>query len=129
MEETNRIFEMKVNQLPTAEVTCMKGYSRSSNIPDLAQCLVSETQPIEFTKKIDSDASGLELILTITSIDNKTSQIHNPSKFEEFWESCLRRMTENETYKFVKEENCKILEDARKVREEIIKRIEKPWKI
>jgi len=38
-------------------------------------------------------------------------------------------MKENETCKFVVEENSKILEDARKLREEIVKRIEKPWKI
>jgi len=129
VEETQRVFGIEVTEIPRPEVTFLRGYSHSSMMPDLVQCLVSETDPIDYTKRTHSEASGLELTLTITSIDNKISKISYSPEFEGFWESCLRRMKENVTYKFVTEENHKILKEAKKVREEVIKRIEKPWKI
>jgi hypothetical protein len=131
IEETERVFGEKINQIPQVEVRYMKGYSQSSTMPDLIRCLASETHPIEIPKRNESDVTGLELTLIITSIDNKTSKIpYSLNKnLEKFWQSCIKRMKENETYRFVVEENSKILEDARKLREEIVKRIEEPWKI
>jgi len=129
-EETDRVFGIKTNQVPQAEVTYMKGYTRSATFPDLVQCLVSETYPAFLPKKLDSEASDMEFILRVTSIDgHKTIQIAYSSNYEDFWQTCLGRMKENETYRFLVEENSKILEDARRLREEIVKRIEEPWKI
>jgi len=128
-EEIDRVFGIKTNQIPQAQVSYMRGYSRGSTFPDLVRCLVSETHPIDVSKKLDSEASDVEFTLRVTPIDNKTIDIPYSSDYDDFWQTCLRRMKENETYKFVTKENNRILEDARKLKGEIIERIEKPWKV
>jgi hypothetical protein len=47
----------------------------------------------------------------------------------QFWELCLEMLKENETFKFVIEENEKLLEGAKEIQKDLIKRIEAPWRI
>lgn len=135
MEETERVFGKKIRHSPRLQITYMNGYSRVETNSDLVECLVSETYPIDFLKTSKPEATGIDFNLEVTLIDNiqsKMSYATNPRVLGfdgGFWQTCLKRMKENETYKFVTEENCKILEEAKKVQEEIIKRIEEPWKI
>ena len=128
-EEIDRIFRIKTSQIPQVIVTYMKGYSRSQTFPELIRCLVTETHPIDTPRKFESEASDIEFTLRVTSTDNVAFDIPYSSDYEEFWQTCLRRMKENDTYKFVTEENTRILEDTRKLKEEIVDRIERPWKI
>ena len=131
MEETERIFGIRISihQMPQTQVTYKRGYSGASGSPDIVQCLVSEMHPIDFVKGYDPEASDLDFNITVTSIDNKQTNISNSSDLDRFWQTCLKRTKENETYKFVTEENWKMLEDAKKLKKEIIERVEKPWKI
>jgi len=131
IEEVERVYGEKTNQIPQVEVRFMRGRSESSTFTELIRCLATQTHPLEIPKKIQSDATNPNLNLIITSIDNKTSKIpySQNGSFEKFWQSCIKRMKEDQTYRFLVEENNKILEDARILREEIVKRIEKPWKI
>ena len=129
LEETEDVFGVKANQIPIPQVNYAKGYQRHSTNPDLVNCLISETHPSDMATKGESDITDLDFILTITSIESKTSHIPCAQDFDSFWKTCLERMKENNTYKFVTVENAKILEDARKLKAEIVERIEKPWKI
>lgn len=54
---------------------------------------------------------------------------HEQKEIEMFWEVCLRKMDENETYTFIIKENEKLLKEAKNIKKELIKRIEEPWKI
>jgi|GEM_PF-4348350 len=51
------------------------------------------------------------------------------NKFDKFWESCQNRMMEDKTYRFVIEENDKLLDEAMKIKEELERLIEEPWRI
>lgn len=125
IEETERAFGKKVREIPNLGISYTKEYSRIGTNRNLIECIVSETHP----RKTEPDASDIELTLTITSIDNQTTQIHESKEFDDFWQSCLRRMKESEIYKLVTEENRKVLALAKIVREEIVKAIGEPWKI
>ena len=127
-EETERFFGVKTSQVPAIQASYMKGYSPSSTMLDLVQCVVSESHPLESIRR-EPDASKLDFVMIVTSIENKTTHIPHSSDFDEFWQICLKRMKENDTYKFVTEENGKIIEHAQKLKAEIVERIEKPWKI
>jgi hypothetical protein len=49
-------------------------------------------------------------------------------KFDKFWESCLVRMEDDDTYQFVIKENDNLLEEAKELKEEIAERIQKQLK-
>jgi hypothetical protein len=129
IEETERIFEMKVDEKPRFNVNYMKGQKRFSTSPDLVQCLISETRPIDHAIRNESEVSGLECALEIKPIDGQPIHSNDSTKIDDIWKSCLARMKEDKTYKFIIEENQELLEEARQVKKEIIKRIEEPWKI
>lgn len=128
-EETERVYGVKTNQIPRTEVTFMQRYTRCSYTPDLVQCVLSETSPIDFVSKRETEISNLEMILTIASLDGRQTHVPYSSDFNEFWQSCLRKMRENGSYKAVTNENIKIGQEALKLQDELIERIEKPWKI
>jgi hypothetical protein len=128
-EETERCFGTKVNEVPRFNVSYMCGYKHCSTSPDLINCLISQIHPIEDVKRYESEIFDLECIIEIKSIDAKITHLPYLTEGEEFWESCLRRMKEDKTYKFIIEKNEELLEEARQVKKEIIKGIEEPWKI
>ena len=127
IEETEKIFETKVDEKPRLDVKYMEGRKRVSTSPNLVECLVSKTHPIDDATRNKSEISGIECIVEIKPIDGQA--IHDTTKFDEFWKSCLVRMEEDKTYKFIIEENQKLLEEANKMQKELIQRIEKPWRI
>jgi len=129
IEEIKRVFDIKTDQIPQVVVFYKKGYTTSSTMPDLIRCLISETHPKTIPERIEPESSDVELIFNVTSIDNKVSHIPYSKEFDEFWQACLGRMKEDETYKSVVEENTKILVESKEIISEIVKRIEKPWKI
>jgi len=125
IEETERVFGKKAREIPNLGISYTKGYSRIGTNRDLIECIISETHP----RKTEPEASDIEFTLTITSIDNQTTPIHESKEFDEFWQSCLRRMKKSKIYRLVTEENPKMLARAKIVREEIVKAIGEPWKI
>ncbi len=54
------------------------------------------------------------------------SQIRD--KFNEFWDSCVARIEDDDVYKLVFEENDVLLEEARNLKEEIAKRIQEQFR-
>ena len=128
-EETERVYGVKTNQIPRPEVTYTKKYTHCSNTPDLVQCVVSETTPMEFATKGETGVSGTKLTFVMTSLEGHQIHNHDLPTFDKFWQSCLNRMKENNTYKAVTSENLKIGMIALGLQSEITERIEKPWKI
>jgi hypothetical protein len=128
-EEIERVYGVKTNQVPTTEVSFMKRYTRCSYMPELVQCVLSETSPIDFVRKKETEISDLEMILIIASVDGRQTHVHYSSDFDKFWQSCLRKMRENASYKAIASENIKIGQEALNLQYELSERIEKPWKI
>lgn len=128
-EETERVFNVETEENATLEVKYKEKHHNVSTSPRIINCLISETHPKNRATRNLSGISNIECLVYIRQRDGKTFHSHDLTKFNEFWQSCLRRMKEGETYKFVIEENEKLLEEARNVRKEIVKRIEEPWKI
>ena len=61
------------------------------------------------------------------SQSNFTSR--SAEKIGTFWKLCLQRIDDLAEYKFVVIETDPLLEEAKGIRKELIKRIEEPWKI
>jgi hypothetical protein len=127
--EAERVFETKLDEKPRFNVNYMTGHKRISTSPDLVQCLISETHPLDYATRNESEVSGLECTFEVKPIDGQPIHSHDSTQIDDVWKSCLARMKQDETYRFVIEENQKLLEEARQVKKEIIKRIEEPWKI
>jgi hypothetical protein len=131
IEEIERVFGQTTGQIPQVEIRFRRGHSESSTFPDLVRCLATQTHPLEIPRGVESDVTNPKLTLTVTTIDNKTFKVPFSlnKDFDRFWYLCITRMKDNETFRFLIEENSKILEDAKKLKQEIVKRIEEPWKI
>lgn len=50
-------------------------------------------------------------------------------KMAKFWGVCLQMIGDNPEYQFVIKENDMLLEEAKEIKKELIKRIEEPWRI
>jgi hypothetical protein len=138
MEETERVFRTKTNEIPQVQIAYMTGKSGHSINPNLVQCLVSRTHPIRFAKTYVPEATDIGFTLIVTSVDGMkvfrvappiTNEHTSLPDFDRFWQACLERMKKNESYKFVTEENGRILEDAQNLLKELSERIEEPWRI
>jgi hypothetical protein len=130
IEETVRFFKIKTDQIPMLQINYTIGYQKMGSSSDLMRCLATQTDPLEFIKTIEPKASDVSVDLLVTSIDTRTTEsVSNTKGFEKFWQSCLQRTKDDTTYKSQVEENIKITEEAKKLRDEIVKRIESPWKI
>lgn len=101
-------------------------HAKPSNIID---CLISQTHPRDRALRDTSEVSNVECFVNVRQRGGTPFHSHDLAKFNECWESCLKRMKEDKTYKFIIEENDKLLTEAKNVKKEIVKRIEEPWKI
>ena len=128
-EETERVFKIKTDDNARLEVRYTEKHRNISTTPNIIECLISQTHPKDHALRDTSEISSVECFVNIRQMDKRTFHLHRLEKFNEFWESCLKRMKEDKTYKFIIEENDKLLEEARNVQKEIVKRIEEPWKI
>ena len=124
-EETERVFNVEAIGHATLEVTAPSLLEK----PNIIRCLISETHPKDEALRNTPESSNVRFDIRIQMTKGTFTHSNDLSKFNEFWESCLKRMREDKTYRFIIEENDKLLEEARKVKKELVKRIEKPWKI
>ena len=128
-EETKRIFNVDTDEHARLEVKYSKGHRPHSGTPSIIRCLISQTHPKDDVLSGESDVSNVECVVNIRQRSGETFHSQDLSKFSEFWESCLKKMRKDKTHKFIIEENDKLLEEARKVKKELVKRIEEPWRI
>jgi hypothetical protein len=92
----------------------------SSQDANLADCLISKTHPKDYVLKQDAEREPISIEVYFGQVP-ASSPINE--KFDEFWESCVTTIEENDVYRFVIEENDKLLEKAKNLKEEIAKRI------
>lgn len=128
-EETERVFNLEAFGHASLNVEYKHKRDNFSESPHIIPCLVSKTHPKDRVFRGKSEISNVKFDIRIKKLDGGFYHSDEVAKFDEFWESCVRRMKEDKTYKFIIEENEKLLEDARKLQKEIVKRIEEPWKI
>jgi len=130
MEETESILEVKIDHIPTVVVTYKKGRVPASAMTDLIDCLISGTHPITYATRHETNASKASFRFEIRPTSKRSStKYDNEAKLNKIWESALRRIREDESYNFIVDENDRLLEEARKLKQEIANRIEEPWKI
>ena len=128
-EETERVFNVETDKGARLEVKYVERRHNVSTSPNIIKCLIYQIHPKDDALRDKSEVSNVECPIQIPQRNGKVFHSRDLAKFNEFWESCLRRSKRDKTYKFVMEETDKLLEEARKVKKEIIKRIEEPWKI
>ena len=93
---------------------------------DIIECLISQTNPRDSVLKRHPEAEILEFAMKFGQVPASSTAI---GKFDDFWESCLRRMKADSNYQSLLQETNRLLEEAKSVKKEIVKRIEEPWKI
>jgi hypothetical protein len=128
-EETRIVFNTKTDEIAELLVKYHENYRDISTSPNMIECLISETHPKDYALEGKADISNVEFNIRVPRKDEAAFYSKDLKKFDKFWESCLRRMKEDETYRFVMAEDSNLLEEAKKVRKEIVERIEEPWKI
>jgi len=130
--EVQRIFNVKPDRIANINVK-YKEYERdSSTAPNIITCLKRGIHPIEdaLENKDKAEISDVRWSISIQLGDGTTFlSERNSEKPDEFWKSCMRKIKEDKTYKFMIEENEKLLDETRKIRKKLVKRIEEPWKI
>ena len=128
-QETERVFNIEPDEITRLDVKYKEKRRSISSSSDIINCLISETHPRDHALRDTSEVSDVECFVNVRQRGGTTFRSHDMNEFSKFWESCLRRTKEDKTYKFVSEENDKLLVEARNVQKEIVKRIEEPWKI
>ena len=111
-------MRFKKSDLQTAELQKIN--------PDFIECLLSGTHPTKFVMREYPEGKFLSFDFSFGQVPSNESQLE---KFNDFWELCMEKKNENETYKFIKDEGKEILIESRKFKTEIIKRIREPWNI
>lgn len=130
MEETESVLRVKTDHIPTVFVAYKKGRVPVSANANLIDCLISETHPITYATRHETNASTASFRFEIRPIaESSSTKYDNEARLNKIWQSALRRTREDESYKFIVDENDRLLEEARKLKQEVADRIEEPWKI
>jgi len=79
---------------------------------------------IDFTRK-EENLSEEEIKGTELELQYYREPINDEQKITVFWNQCLERLDDVPEYKFIVKQNDVLLEEAKKIKEELIKRIEK----
>ena len=93
----------------------------------LIDFLISQLSPEDYLLQGSPEATFLKFIILIHVPHVAVSNIENMSN--NFWELCHNKIKNNETYQYVLEDNEKLLEEAKSVKELLIDRIQKTFKL
>lgn len=137
LDKAKSVLRRVVDGVPTVSVKYSKGHRPILSSPEFISCLISRTHPAKHAIRNDPDASVIELSYTFGVIEKEGrarvpttySSPSNETLLNTFWESCLNVMREDESYGLVVRENERLLEEAKRLKQEIVKRIEEPWRI
>lgn len=75
------------------------------------------------------EISNISLKLTFVKVDRSSFESTDTERITTFLEVCLKKIRDIPEHKFVIKDNDELLEEAKEIREELIKRIEEPWRI
>jgi hypothetical protein len=133
IDEIEKIFNINSTGIQGITVNYKKGRKRVAAHVNIVDCLISGMNPIDYATRdviiSSEDLSESIFWFDIKSGAKKPIQIKSREKLDEFLSSGLEQLRNDETFKFIVEENTKLYEEAKKLKQEIAKRIEEPWKI
>lgn len=128
-EETKRVFNVESDRNTELRVKYVEGNDTSTTSLDIIECLLSKNQtPTQYFLRKKPKVLITEYFVRIQKI-GKVVDFRDSQKINEFWKSCLDRMFRDNTHNFVILEQQTILSESRKIMEEIVNRIQEPWKI
>ena len=127
-KEANRIFKTETKEIALRIKHESEGevFLVPMTEDRLVEHLISEIHPKDYSLKRYPESKVVDFQILFEQVYAGSDVV---DKFDKFWESCLRDMKEDKTYMRAIEENDKLLEEAKRVKKEIAKRIEEPWKI
>jgi len=130
-QETKRIYNVESYTTPRIEVRYEKNDRDVETSLDMISSLVTEAYPVEHVvESVDrSEISNVRCFINVQQRDGKPFRDGDLTKFEGFWQSCVRTMKEDGIHKFIVEEKERLLDEAKEVRKELVKRIEETWRI
>lgn len=129
------VFNVEVEGKPNLEVNYVKNqknFSTKTLTLDKLTKSYSLSEIVDETLKYEDKSIISNISVNINAKKPYSSGWFNCSeskKVEIFWGTCLKKMKSHETYVFIVEENERLLKETQKIKKELIKRIEEPWKI
>ena len=127
-EASEKIFFTNIEgSLIHLNITYQKGRRKTpiGTRYDIDEYLLSNKSPIEDILK---KKGGKILALEMTFGQVPASK-ENVGRFNQFWEACVSTLWENESYNTLLTKTKKLLKKAKNVQNELVKRIEEPWRI
>jgi hypothetical protein len=76
-----------------------------------------------------AEISNIELRMSFLKADRSQFESKDFDKIAMLWESCLKMIENIPEHQFIFTENDRLLEEAKEIKKELIKRIEEPWRI
>jgi len=125
-EEARRIFKLDTNV--RTQISVKAGNVNYGLGDTVVTCLLKGKHLKEEVFKSYPELKNIESYEFQTE-EGKGFHTHEIEKFEDFWKSCVMLIKENPTVQAILKENERLLADARRLKEEITKRIKEPWKI
>lgn len=83
---------------------------------------------LEYVDKSEISNVGLKINYR-KSIGSGRFESDSVNQIKLFWEQSLEKLEKNETYQYIVSKNEIILKEIKNIKKELVKRIEKPWKI
>jgi len=126
-KEAGRAFHTSVQ---TEEIELEVRYKDRTQIvstsPEIIKCLFSQIHPKDYVIKSNPEIVILEFHLKWGQVP---ASPRDEDRFDEFWESCLKRMKEDKNYQSILKETDGLIGEAKDVRKKVVERIQEPWKI
>lgn len=119
-EEGKRIFKTSFEKM-RLRIEFLEKKEIHTQDCSMVECLISKTHPKDYVLRKDSERELFDFKVYFGQAPADSRIVEN---FDELWEACLARMEEDGTYRFVIQENENLLEEAKELKEEMVKRIE-----
>jgi hypothetical protein len=129
-EATKEIFGLTANTV-SIQMKFKTASGFSSTSLDLFSCLARRGHPRELVKESYPRSEILSVEPLLENIQEKVGRIEpvDEAKFDELWKLCIEKEENNETYRLALQQQSQLLEESKRIFEELTKRIEEPWRI
>ena len=125
-EEAKRVFEVATDFRSTLSVKTGNGTTSLGD--NIISYLLTGKHPKEAVSTRHTEYKKVELYGFQTE-DGKSFHTQDIEKFNRFWETCMERIKSNPNIKNASKENERLLDNSKKLKEDLVKRIQEPWNI
>jgi hypothetical protein len=126
-EETQKFFRTKAADGITVRLAYKDGDHVVNAQPDFIRCLAAQIHPkddIQVKGRPKREIVGLEMFF-----GQVPANLRDIQDFDKFWESCVKKMTENENYQDILRRKKTLLTETESIEKELERRIRQPWNI